>query len=265
MNSDFIQVRSTIPVTHTHRHKVLSFLNALKHFLTPHPYDCNSCLREIVCCLSHQSSVSWQHCLQNNPPPWRFLRCSAERLSGGFWVWKRAPEFMRLCTNSCARPRVKRERACVCVTALHVHGRAPAALTRSVILWHRPRGKLPLSQVVTRVSHWRPAFFFLCCVTFYLPPAFSHLLPPLGSQDCLNFGCNDFWTACAREFPHDYCLTHTVDTYSLLTGQPQPLLESLRRARTKSSPTFPPRRPARPIYTCNCQVSFRFFNFSTMQ
>lgn len=106
------------------------------------------------------------------------------------------------------------------------------------------------------ISDILPLFFALVVSLFI---ALFRLLPLLQLTG-LNFGCNDFWAVCAKEFPYECRVTHKVDTHSLSTGQHQPLPKSLCKAWTKRSATFPPRRPARLIHTCDCQVSFGFLN-----
>lgn len=116
---------------------------------------------------------------------------------------------------------------CVCLCDCHTCA-GEETIVASVMLLLHLEAKLLLSQVLSQISHGCPAFI-LCFygVTFYLPPALFRLLP-LFQLTRLNFGCNDFWTACAKEFLYDCYLTHKVDTYSLSTGQRQPLPKSLR-------------------------------------
>lgn len=150
---------------------------------------------------------------------------------------------------------------CVCVTAVHVRGRGLVALTLSVKYFcTAPRPNSCSHRYCHRSISDVPAFILCSCgVTFYLPPALFRLLPLLQLTG-LNFGCYDFCTACTKEFPYDFCVTHKVDPHSLSTGQHQPLLKSLFKAWTKRGPAFPPRRPSRLIHTCDCQVSFGFLN-----
>lgn len=123
-----------------------------------------------------------------------------------------------------------------------------------------PRGQTPaLTGTVTGQSVISCLYSLLlwCHFLFATCPLSS---PPTASAHWTELWKQWFLDCVCQRFPYECCLTQKVDTYSLSTGQHQPLPKSLFKVWTKRGPTFPPRRPARLFHTCDCQVSFGFLN-----